>query len=74
MGSQVMDPPAASETGQSQSTAKSTTPSGNGSEADPKILLALLQLEGQVRVAQTVKELCFLLANDTRRLIGFRQA
>ena len=37
-------------------------------------MLALLQLEGQVRVAQTVKELCFLLANDTRRLIGFRQA
>jgi len=74
MGAQVMDPPAASKTDQSQSTAKSSTPSGNGSEADPKILLALLQLEGQVRVAQTVKELCFLLANDTRRLIAFRQA
>ncbi len=73
-GAQVMDPPMASKTSQSESTAKPTTPSGKGSEADPQLLLALLQLEGQVRVAQTVKELCFLLANDTRRLIGFRQA
>ncbi len=73
-GAQVMDPPMASKTSQSESTAKPTTPSGKGSEADPQLLLALLQLEGQIRVAQTVKELCFLLANDTRRLIGFRQA
>ncbi len=73
-GAQVMDPPMASKTSQSESSAKPTTPSGKGSEADPQLLLALLQLEGQVRVAQTVKELCFLLANDTRRLIGFRQA
>jgi multidrug efflux pump subunit AcrA (membrane-fusion protein) len=74
VGAQVMDPPIASKTSQSESTAKPTTPSGKGSEADPQLLLALLQLESQVRVAQTVKELCFLLANDTRRLIGFRQA
>ncbi len=73
-GAQVMDPPIASKTGQSESTANPTTFSGKGAEADPQLLLALLQLEGQARLAQTVKELCFLLANDTRRLIGFRQA
>jgi hypothetical protein len=73
-GAQVMDPSIASKTSQSQSTASPATPPGKGSEADPQLLLALLQLEGQVRAAQTVKELCFLLANDTRRLIGFRQA
>jgi hypothetical protein len=73
-GAQVMDPPIASKTGQSESTANPTTFSGKGAEADPQLLLALLQLEGQARSTQTVKELCFLLANDTRRLIGFRQA
>ncbi|HNP29221.1 MAG TPA: HlyD family efflux transporter periplasmic adaptor subunit [Nitrospirales bacterium] len=41
---------------------------------DSNIFLALLQLESQVRKAQTVKELCFLLANETRRLVDFRQA
>ncbi|GJL65604.1 MAG: hypothetical protein NPIRA05_05750 [Nitrospirales bacterium] len=44
------------------------------SENNSSILLALLQLESQVRKAQTVKELCFLLANETRRLVDFRQA
>lgn len=43
-------------------------------EKDASIFLALLQLESQVRKAQTVKELCFLLANETRRLVDFRQA
>ena len=43
-------------------------------EKDTSIFLALLQLESQVRKAQTVKELCFLLANETRRLVDFRQA
>ena len=51
-----------------------STPSEKGSDLDPQLLLALLQLESQARAAQTVKELCFLLANETRRLIGFRQA
>ena len=48
--------------------------SGVKTEKDSSILLALLQLESQVRKAQTVKELCFLLANETRRLVDFRQA
>lgn len=43
-------------------------------EKDSSIFLALLQLESQVRKAQTVKELCFLLANETRCLVDFRQA
>ena len=43
--------------------------------ADPQgFLKALLQLESQARGAQTVKELCFVLANETRRLVTFRQA
>ncbi len=41
---------------------------------DSKILVALLQLESQIRRAQTLKELCFLLANEPRRLVPFRQA
>jgi hypothetical protein len=41
---------------------------------DPHLLVTLLQLESQVRAAQTVKELCFLLANETRRIIAFQQA
>lgn len=41
---------------------------------DSNLFIALLQLESQVRKAQTVRELCFLLANETRRLVDFRQA
>jgi len=41
---------------------------------DSKFLVALLQLESQIRQAHTLKELCFLLANEPRRLVTFRQA
>ncbi|MDH4195064.1 MAG: HlyD family efflux transporter periplasmic adaptor subunit [Nitrospirota bacterium] len=43
-------------------------------EPDSKIFIALLHAESQIRKAQTVQELCFLLANETRRLVDFRQA
>ncbi|MDR4494604.1 MAG: efflux RND transporter periplasmic adaptor subunit [Nitrospirales bacterium] len=49
-------------------------PGGPSSDIDPKILVDLLHLESQIRSAQTVKELSFLLANETRRLVTFRQA
>ncbi|MGE3787907.1 MAG: efflux RND transporter periplasmic adaptor subunit [Nitrospirales bacterium] len=47
--------------------------SGLSSDIDPKILVDLLCLESQIRAAQSVKELSFLLANETRRLVKFRQ-
>ena len=52
----------------------SASASTKASEVDPHLLVSLLQLESQARAAQTVKELCFLLANETRRLVSFRQA
>ena len=56
------------------SSEKPETPSRRITDIDPHLLVALLQLENQARAAQTVKELCFLLANETRRLVSFRQA
>jgi len=72
--SQVMEPPSPSKTCIPPSTAESDTASRRVVDIDPHLLVALLQLESQARAAQTIKELCFLLANETRRLIGFRQA
>lgn len=50
-------------------------------EASPKTILpkttsmaALLQLEGMVRTAGTQQELQFLVVNETRRLLPYRQA
>jgi multidrug resistance efflux pump len=50
-------------------------------EATPRISIAknnssatLLQLEGMVRAARTQQELQFLIVNETRRLIPYRQA
>ena len=37
-------------------------------------LYSLLQLEAMARRAQSAKELCFLIANETRKLINYRQA
>ncbi len=56
------------------SAQETDTSSAKSQEIDPQLLVALLQLESQARTAQTVKELCFLLANETRRIIAFRQA
>lgn len=51
------------------------SPAPNANTAvNPQIILALLHLESRVRKVQSVKELCFCLANETRRLVGFRQA
>jgi len=53
----------------------SSSPSPNAkTEIDSKVFIALLHAESQIRKAQTVQELCFLLANETRRLVDFRQA
>lgn len=40
----------------------------------PSALSTLLELEAAARNAQTVKELQFLMANETRRLLNYRQA
>ncbi len=74
VGAGVMEPPAPTQASSASTSGQSSAPPDKGSDIDPQLLLALLQLESQVRAAQTVKELCFLLANETRRLIGFRQA
>ncbi len=72
-GSQVMEPPAASQEA-AQSSTQSNPDTQKAPDVDPQLLVALLQLESQARAAQSVKELCFLFANETRRLIGYRQA
>ena len=41
---------------------------------DVRVLTSLIQLEGMARSAQSLKELQFLIVNETRRLIGYRQA
>ena len=41
---------------------------------NPQTLSTLLELEGAARKAHTVKELQFLIANETRRLLNYRQA
>ena len=69
-----MDPPAQSTTSEPPSSTESDNPSRRITDIDPHFLVTLLQLESQARAAQSVKELCFLLANETRRLIAFRQA
>jgi hypothetical protein len=53
-----------------------TSSPSQGSEmpADSPVLASLLHVEHQVRKAQTTQELCFILANETRRLVNFRQA
>ncbi len=72
-GAGVLEPPVApaADTLDQRFSSKAATPD---SGSDSQLLLALLQLESQARAAQSVKELCFLLANETRRLVGFRQA
>ena len=74
VGAQVMDPPANTTTTMPPLSGGSDTPSRRITDVDPHLLVTLLQLESQARAAQTVKELCFLLANETRRLFTFRQA
>ncbi len=69
-----MDPPASSTTTVPPSSEESDAPTRRITDIDPHLLVALLQLESQARGAQSVKELCFLLANETRRLVSFRQA
>ena len=69
-----MDPPAQASASTSPSSTETATTSGKSADIDPHLLVTLLQLESQARAAQTVKELCFLLANETRRLVSFRQA
>lgn len=69
-----MPPPAESPTSVPPSADDPVPLPGKGPDVDPHLLVALLQLESQARGAQTVKELCFLLANETRRLVSFRQA
>ena len=73
-GTQVVDSPPNTTTSAPPSSEESDTPSRRITDIDPHFLVTLLQLESQARAAQTVKELCFLLANETRRLITFRQA
>ncbi len=73
-GAPVMDPPTNGAATAPPSSAESDTPSRRITDIDPHLLVTLLQLESQARAAQTVKELCFLLANETRRLVSFRQA
>ena len=74
VGAGVMESPELAQSATASLGDQPSTPSEKGSDLDPQLLLALLQVESQARAAQTVKELCFLLANETRRLIGFRQA
>ncbi len=69
-----MEPPDAKTSTASQTSREPASQSEKGGDIDPHLLVALLQLESQARTAQTVKELCFLLANETRRLVSFRQA
>ncbi len=73
-GAQVLDPPSATTQTAPSSSQESDSPARRITDIDPHFLVTLLQLESQARAAQTVKELCFLLANETRRLIAFRQA
>lgn len=46
----------------------------NGPNEEPTGLSALLQLEGMARSAQSDKALQFLIVNETRKLINYRQA
>ncbi len=73
-GTPVMEPPSDTSTSIPPSSAQTEPPTTKAPEVDPHLLVTLLQLESQARAAQTVKELCFLLANETRRLVSFRQA
>ncbi len=70
----VLDRPPSEPTASPPDAEATSHPASGPSDIDPKILIALLQLESQARTAQTAKELCFLLANETRRLVNFRQA
>ena len=67
-------PPSSPSTTSTAKPSDSTPASPSPNDIDPKVLVGLLQLEGQIRSAQSVKELCFVLANETRRLLTFRQA
>ena len=73
-GPELMDPPGPSTNAKSSLSSESETASASALGIDAHLLVALLQLESQARAAQSVKELCFLLANETRRLVSFRQA
>ncbi len=53
-------------------SAAAEEPKGSGSP-DPQRLTALLQLEASARQAEAVDVLRFLMANETRRLIEYRQ-
>ncbi len=69
--------PVASETAVDQPAdpSLSSESSSKGQRAEEVTFLrVLLQLEQYVRGAQTLKELHFILANETRRLVMFRQA
>ena len=71
----VADPPQSTTSADPTSNPSAPTPAApSPNDIDPKVLVALLQLEGQIRSAQSIKELCFVLANETRRLLTFRQA
>ena len=52
----------------------STAPNESKNPQDLQVLTILLQLEAQARATQTLKELQFLMVNETRKLLPFRQA
>ena len=69
-----MEPPPDTTTSLPPPSAQTASASTKAPDVDSHLLVTLLQIESQARAAQTVKELCFLLANETRRLVSFRQA